>query len=221
MQLFVISNGTLTKYYSNTVRDGHLAEQRSKRSKSKTSNSFRSPAGGQTRRTSRSPNWSVHQDLFRQALATERPDLLLRDRWIATARDAPYQIVAAERIPQRIGQPPTQTVRHRRCGWLHLAHHRQRQNTGPASRRRSSRRSWRRSTRCSSWWIARDLDYQTMREYERFEKGRPTPNTSTAVPAKTTGRPQLTHHHHHHHPEAFPLRDCKNKSTRSIDRMWW
>ncbi len=40
VQLFVISNGTLTKYYSNTVRDGHLAEQRSKRGKSKTSNSF-------------------------------------------------------------------------------------------------------------------------------------------------------------------------------------
>lgn len=39
-QLFVISNGTLTKYYSNTVRDGHLAEQRSKRGRSKTSNSF-------------------------------------------------------------------------------------------------------------------------------------------------------------------------------------
>jgi type I restriction enzyme R subunit len=31
VQLFVISNGTLTKYYSNTVRDGHLAEQRGKR----------------------------------------------------------------------------------------------------------------------------------------------------------------------------------------------
>ena len=31
VQLFVISNGTMTKYYSNTVRDGHLAEQRSKR----------------------------------------------------------------------------------------------------------------------------------------------------------------------------------------------
>lgn len=37
VQLFVISNGTLTKYYSNTVRDGHLKEQSAKRSKSKTS----------------------------------------------------------------------------------------------------------------------------------------------------------------------------------------
>lgn len=40
VQLFVISNGTLTKYYSNTVRDGHLAEQRNKRSRQKTANSF-------------------------------------------------------------------------------------------------------------------------------------------------------------------------------------
>jgi type I restriction enzyme R subunit len=40
VQLFVVSNGTLTKYYSNTVRDGHLKEQSGKRSKNKTSNSY-------------------------------------------------------------------------------------------------------------------------------------------------------------------------------------
>ncbi len=40
VQLFVISNGTLTKYYSNTVRDQHLAEASGKRSRRKTSNSF-------------------------------------------------------------------------------------------------------------------------------------------------------------------------------------
>jgi len=40
VQLFVISNGTLTKYYSNTVREGHIFESRSKRSRHKTSNSF-------------------------------------------------------------------------------------------------------------------------------------------------------------------------------------
>jgi len=71
VQLFVISNGTLTKYYSNTVRDGHLAEQRRRSgtggSKNKTSNSFStrprtafpSPAGGPTRRISRLPSWSA------------------------------------------------------------------------------------------------------------------------------------------------------------------
>src|SRR5205807_3785183 len=40
VQLFVISNGTLTKYYSNTVREGHLAEQRGRRGRRLTSNSF-------------------------------------------------------------------------------------------------------------------------------------------------------------------------------------
>ena len=41
VQLFVISNGALTKYYSNTVREGHLSEQSpAKRGRKKTSNSF-------------------------------------------------------------------------------------------------------------------------------------------------------------------------------------
>jgi len=51
VQLFVISNGTLTKYYSNTVRDqsGRGAPRRTASS---------SPAGGPTPATSRSPTWS-------------------------------------------------------------------------------------------------------------------------------------------------------------------
>ena len=41
VQLFVISNGTLTKYYSNTVRASHLDEQsRHRRPAKRTSNSF-------------------------------------------------------------------------------------------------------------------------------------------------------------------------------------
>jgi type I restriction enzyme R subunit len=40
VQLFVISNGTLTKYYSNTVRQGHLDEQQRKRGRRHTSNSY-------------------------------------------------------------------------------------------------------------------------------------------------------------------------------------
>jgi type I restriction enzyme R subunit len=49
----IISNGTLTKYYSNTVRDGHLKPQSAKR-KSKTSNSLTSWWAG--RKTSPSPS---------------------------------------------------------------------------------------------------------------------------------------------------------------------
>src|SRR4029077_13978103 len=40
VQLFVISNGTHTKYYSNTTRDSHVAEQTGGRSRRKTSNTF-------------------------------------------------------------------------------------------------------------------------------------------------------------------------------------
>ena len=41
VQIFVISNGTNTKYYSNTTRESHIKEQISSKSKSKkTSNSF-------------------------------------------------------------------------------------------------------------------------------------------------------------------------------------
>ena len=40
IQLFVISNGTDTKYYSNTTRDAHIYELKGKRYKKKTSNSF-------------------------------------------------------------------------------------------------------------------------------------------------------------------------------------
>src|SRR5699024_1405193 len=40
VQLFVISNGTLTKYYSNTTRQLHLAESAGKPRGQKTSNSF-------------------------------------------------------------------------------------------------------------------------------------------------------------------------------------
>src|SRR5690606_13624994 len=41
VQLFVISNGTLTKYYSNTVREGHLSElSPARRGRKKSSNSF-------------------------------------------------------------------------------------------------------------------------------------------------------------------------------------
>ncbi len=40
VQLFIISNGTHTKYYSNTTRDTHVKEMNGKRTGKKTSNSF-------------------------------------------------------------------------------------------------------------------------------------------------------------------------------------
>ncbi len=80
VQLFVISNGTHTKYYANTTRERRIAEAESgRRSKSQTSNSFefdvwvdRLPEPPHRR-----PH-RVHQDLLRPAHAAQHPDQVLR-----------------------------------------------------------------------------------------------------------------------------------------------
>jgi len=80
VQLFVISNGTLTKYYSTTERDGHLAEQRSKRSRQRPPTASRSPAGGPSEEPAHHGADRLRQDFLRQAYAAEHPDPLLRVR---------------------------------------------------------------------------------------------------------------------------------------------
>jgi type I restriction enzyme R subunit len=54
VQLFVISNGTLTKYYSNTTRRQHLTARGSRREAQKTSNSFEFTSWWADARTARS-----------------------------------------------------------------------------------------------------------------------------------------------------------------------
>ncbi len=54
VQLFVISNGTLTKYYSNTTRRQHLANLVAPRGAARLPTPSSSPPGGRTRPTSRS-----------------------------------------------------------------------------------------------------------------------------------------------------------------------
>ncbi len=104
VQLFVISNGTLTKYYSNTVRDGHLAERRNKRSRHKTSNSF-----SFTSWWADAKNQPI-ADLtdFTKTFFAKRTILNILSRYCVFDVDnkllvmRPNQIVAAEQILQRI-----------------------------------------------------------------------------------------------------------------------
>jgi type I restriction enzyme R subunit len=56
VQLFVISNGTLTKYYSNTVRDGHLKEQSSKAQQERPPTAFAFTSWWADAEPARSPN---------------------------------------------------------------------------------------------------------------------------------------------------------------------
>ena len=187
VQLFVISNGTLTKYYSNTTRDSHLAEMTgSKRARRKTSNSFEF-----TSWWADATNKPV-ADLIGYTKTFFAKHTLLNiltkycvfdvDRKLLVMR--PYQIVAAEQILQRIGT----AMNHKQLGTIaaggYIWH-----TTGLGKTLTSFKTAQLASRLPSVEKVLfvvdrKDLDYQTMREYERFEKGAANSNASTRVLAR-------------------------------------
>ncbi|MFZ2853701.1 MAG: type I restriction endonuclease subunit R [Rhodocyclaceae bacterium] len=183
VQLFVISNGTLTKYYSNTVRDGHLAEQRSKRSRLKKSNSFSFTSWWADAKNQPITELAGFTKTFfaKHSLL----NILTRycvfdvDRKLLVMR--PYQIVAAERILQRIGT----ATNHRQLGSIaaggYIWHTTGSGKTLTSFKAAQLARGLPDIDKVLFVVDRKDLDYQTMREYERFEKGAANSNTSTAV----------------------------------------
>ncbi|MCG9078140.1 type I restriction endonuclease subunit R [Laribacter hongkongensis] len=183
VQLFVISNGTLTKYYSNTVRDGHLAEQRSKRDRKKTSNSFSFTSWWADAKNQPITELADFTKTFfaKHALL----NILTRycvfdvDRKLLVMR--PYQIVAAERILQRIAT----ATNHRQLGTVaaggYIWHTTGSGKTLTSFKAAQLARGLPEIDKVLFVVDRKDLDYQTMREYERFEKGAANSNTSTAV----------------------------------------
>ena len=183
VQLFVISNGTLTKYYSNTVRDGHLKEQSSKHSKSKTSNSFAftswwADARNQpiTELTGFTKTFFAKHSLLN---VLTRYCVFDVDRKLLVMR--PYQIVAAERILQRIAT----ATNHKQLGSVaaggYIWHTTGSGKTLTSFKVAQLARGLPEIDKVLFVVDRKDLDYQTMREYERFEKGAANSNTSTAV----------------------------------------
>ncbi|MDC6412533.1 type I restriction endonuclease subunit R [Xylella fastidiosa] len=183
VQLFVISNGTLTKYYSNTVRAGHVEEQSNKRSKSKTSNSFSfaiwwADAKNQpiTELTSFTKTFFAKHSLLN---VLTKYCVFNANRKLLVMR--PYQIVAAERILQRIVTATHQQQLGTVAAGGYIWH-----TTGSGKTLTSFKVA---QLACGLGVIdkvlfvvdRKDLDYQTMREYESFEKGAANSNTSTAV----------------------------------------
>ena len=183
VQLFVISNGKLTKYYSNTVRDGHLAEQRSKRSKSRTSNSFSFTSWWADARNQPIAELAGFTRTFfaKHSLL----NILTRycvfdvDRKLLVMR--PYQIVAAERILLRIAT----ATNHKQLGTVaaggYIWHTTGSGKTLTSFKAAQLARGLPDVNKVLFVVDRKDLDYQTMREYERFEKGAANSNTSTAV----------------------------------------
>lgn len=191
VQLFVISNGTLTKYYSNTVRDGHLAEQRNKRGKRRTSNSFAFTSW-----------WADAKNLpiteltgFAKTFFAKHTLLNILTRYCVFDVDRkllvmrPYQIVAAEQILQRIAT----STNHKQLGTLaaggYIWHTTGSGKTLTSFKAAQLARGLPGIDKVLFVVDRKDLDYQTMREYERFEKGAANSNTSTAVLQKQLGDP--------------------------------
>jgi type I restriction enzyme R subunit len=183
VQLFVISNGTLTKYYSNTVRDGHLAEQRGKRSRQKTSNSFSFTSWWADAKNRQITDLAGFAKTFfaRHTLL----NILTRycvfdvDRKLLVMR--PYQIVAAEQILLRIATG----TNHRQLGTSaaggYIWHTTGSGKTLTSFKAAQLALGLPEIDKVLFVVDRKDLDYQTMREYERFEKGAANSNTSTAV----------------------------------------
>jgi type I restriction enzyme R subunit len=183
VQLFVISNGTLTKYYSNTTRAGHLAEQSgSRRGKRTTSNSYEFTswwADAENRPITDLTGFTA-TFLAKHTLL----NLLTRycvfdvDRKLLVMR--PYQIVATERILQRIAT----STNHRQLGTVaaggYVWH------TTGSGKTLTSFKAAQLASRLDGvdkvlFVVDRkDLDYQTQREYDRFEKGAVDGTTNTA-----------------------------------------
>ena len=183
VQLFVISNGTLTKYYSNTVRDGHLKEQSSRRGKSKTSNSFAFTSWWSDAR-----NQPIAELMgFTKTFFAKHSLLNVLTKYCVFDVDRkllvmrPYQIVAAERILQRIAT----ATNHKQLGSIeaggYIWHTTGSGKTLTSFKAAQLARGLPEIDKVLFVVDRKDLDYQTMREYERFEKGAANSNTSTAV----------------------------------------
>ncbi|MFF2031086.1 type I restriction endonuclease subunit R [Arthrobacter sp. NPDC058192] len=183
VQLFVISNGTLTKYYSNTTRSQHLKEGQKPGKGRKTSNSFEF-----TSWWADAQNKPI-QDLtsFAKTFFAKHTLLNILTRYCVLTADSlllvmrPYQIVATERILQKIDI----STNYKQLGTVaaggYVWH-----TTGSGKTLTSFKTAQLASKLPSVNKVLfvvdrKDLDYQTMREYDRFQKGAANSNTSTAV----------------------------------------
>ena len=184
IQIFVISNGTSTKYYSNTTRESHIKEQTSTRNKSKkTSNSFEFTSFWAD------SNNKVISDLvdFTRTFFAKHTILNILTKYcVFTSEDLllvmrPYQIVATERILNRIQV----ATNYKKMGTIeaggYIWH-----TTGSGKTLTSFKTAQLASKleyidKVLFVVDRKDLDYQTMKEYDRFQKGAANGNRSTKV----------------------------------------
>lgn len=184
VQLFVISNGTHTKYYSNTTRFAHVKEQtgwtQTKSSKSSNSFEFTSWWADYTNR----PIMDLID--FAKTFFAKHTLLNILIKYCVFTTDKsllvmrPYQIVATEKILNKIQI----SSNYKKYGTIDAGGYIW-----------YTTWSWKTLTSFKTAQLAtkipdvekvlfvvdrKDLDYQTMKEYDKFEKWAANSNTSTA-----------------------------------------
>ena len=185
VQIFVISNGTNTKYYSNTTCANHLKEQETGgRNKSKkTSNSFEFSSFWAD-----SNNKTITDLLdFTKTFFSKHTLLNILTKYCVFTSEKmlmvmrPYQIAATERIIQRINVANNYKFYGSIRGGGYIWH------TTGSGKTLTSFKTAQLASRLpyidKVLFVVdrKDLDYQTMKEYNRFEEGAADGNTSTAV----------------------------------------
>lgn len=185
IQIFVISNGTYTKYYSNTTRQSHISENTgasSKRGK-KTSNSFEFTSWWADRKNK--PIIDLID--FAKTFFAKHTILNILSKYCVFTTDEtlmvmrPYQIVATESIINRINITSHYKQYGKVEGGGYIWH------TTGSGKTLTSFKTAQLATKLSQvdkvlFVVDRkDLDYQTMKEYDKFEKGAANSNTSTEV----------------------------------------
>lgn len=189
VQIFIISNGTLTKYYSNTTRDAVARSNQSPgkgKGKKQTSNSFEFTSYWASK--DNEPILDLVD--FTQTFLSKHTILnVLTSYCIFTSENMllvmrPYQIAATEEIIRRIKISTNAKTWGKREGGGYIWH------TTGSGKTLTSFKTARLASKLPDidkvlFVVDRkDLDYQTMKEYDRFEKGAANSNGSTAVLAK-------------------------------------
>lgn len=193
VQLFVISNGTHTKYYSNTTRSQHIRESGDSGAKKgkKTSNSFEF-----TSWWADATNRPITDLMdFTKTFFAKHSLLSVLTKYCVFTSDKlllvmrPYQIVATERILSRVEV----STNYKKLGTLdaggYIWH-----TTGSGKTLTSFKTAQLASKlpyvdKVLFVVDRKDLDYQTMLEYDKFEKGAANSNTSTSVLKKQLENP--------------------------------
>ena len=187
VQIFVISNGTNTKYYSNTTRFNAVKDKSTgKVKKEKTSNSFEFTSFWADANNRILPDLI---DFTKTFFARHTILNILTKYCIFTSENMllvmrPYQITATERILNRIEIANNYKKYGSIAGGGYIWH------TTGSGKTLTSFKAARLASKLpyidKVLFVVdrKDLDYQTMKEYDRFEKGAANSNTSTAILTK-------------------------------------